>query len=55
MDLGSGAGALGVGGIQGVRSVTFPGTLAAPPAPLPLELLVRAAAGSKPVIAAMAA
>ncbi len=31
---------LGVGSIQGVRSVTFPSTLATPPAPLPLELLV---------------
>ena len=39
-DPGSGAGALGVGSIQGVSSVTFPSTPATPPAPLPLELLV---------------
>jgi hypothetical protein len=40
MDRGSGAGAFEAGVVQGVRPVTFPGTLAAPPAPLPLELLV---------------
>jgi hypothetical protein len=40
MDPGSGAGAFGVSGVQGVRSLTFPGILASRPAPLPLELLV---------------
>jgi len=40
MDPGGGVGAFGVGGVQGVRSVTFPGTLASLPAPPPPELLV---------------
>jgi hypothetical protein len=40
-DLGSGVGACGVGCVPGVRSVTFPSTLATPPAPLPSELLVQ--------------
>jgi hypothetical protein len=35
MGRGSGAGALGDGGVQGVRSVTFPGTRASRLAPLP--------------------
>jgi hypothetical protein len=39
MDLGGGAGAFEAGDVQGVRSVTFPSALAAPPARLPLELL----------------